>query len=282
MSATLIDGKKIAAELTDKIKVEVAKLPAGKRPGLAVVLVGDDPASQSYVNSKEKKCQELGFYSVKIELPAKTSEEELLKLVESLNADPKIHGILVQLPLPKPLSEQTVINAILPKKDVDGLHPLNLGRLLRNEKTIESCTPRGVIKLIKSTAVEIAGKRAVVLGRSNMVGKPIAALLLNEDATVTICHRQTADLKAHLMEADIVVLAVGKPGLVSGAMLKKGAVVIDVGTTRGADGKLHGDADFGSVAKVASFITPVPGGVGPMTIACLMENTYEAFRNSEF
>jgi len=278
MSATIIDGKKIAAEITDGIKREVSKLPADKRPGLAVVLVGDNPASQAYVNSKEKKCLELGYYSVKKELPGTISEAELLKVITTLNADPKIHGILVQMPLPKQISDQKVLDAISPEKDVDGLHPLNLGRLLRNEKGIVPCTPKGIIKLIKSTGVEIAGKNAVVLGRSNLVGKPVAALLTNENATVTICHSKTVELAAHLKQADIVVLAIGKPGLITGQMLKKGAVVIDVGTTRGADGKLHGDADFDSVVKVAAYLTPVPGGVGPLTIACLMENTYEAFR----
>ncbi|MDD4352029.1 MAG: bifunctional methylenetetrahydrofolate dehydrogenase/methenyltetrahydrofolate cyclohydrolase FolD [Candidatus Gracilibacteria bacterium] len=277
MPAQIIDGKKIAKQITEGLKKKVAALQGDARPGLAVVRVGDDPASVSYVNSKEKKCKELGYYSVKKELPEETSEKELLKLVAELNADPRIHGILVQLPLPKHISEQKVLAAISPEKDVDGFHPMNLGRLLRHEKTIESCTPKGIIKLIKSTGIEIAGKNAVVVGRSNIVGKPVAALLLNENATVTICHSKTTDLTSHLKQADIVVVAVGQASLITGDMLKKGAVVIDVGTNRLEDGKLHGDVDFESAEKVAGFLTPVPGGVGPMTIACLMENTYEAF-----
>ncbi len=277
MSAQIIDGKQIAKDLTTELKNKIEKLETSDRPGLAVIRVGNDPASEVYVNSKEKKCNELGYYSIKKVLPEETSETELLKLISELNNDPKVHGILVQLPLPQQISEKAVLLAISPAKDVDGFHPFNLGRLLRGEDTIVSCTPKGIIKLIKSTGIDIAGKNAVVVGRSNIVGKPVAALLLNESATVTITHSKTQDLALHLKQADLVVVAVGRPKMITGDMLKDGAVVIDVGINRLKDGTLCGDVDFESAQEVAGFITPVPGGVGPMTIACLMENTWEAF-----
>lgn len=277
MSAQIIDGKQISKDITEEIKSKVSGLESDKKPGLAVVRVGNDPASAVYVNSKEKKCQELGFYSVKKVLPEETTEAELLILLSELNADPKIHGILVQLPLPDHISSEKIVNAIDPEKDVDGFHPVSLGRLMRGEKGFISCTPKGIIKLIKSTGVEIEGKNAVVIGRSSMVGKPVAQLLLQENATVTACHSKTVDLLAHLKQADIVVAAIGRPKMITGDMLKEGAIVIDVGINRLEDGTLCGDVDFESAKELVEFITPVPGGVGPMTIACLMENTYEAF-----
>ena len=242
-------------------------------PGLAVVIVGDDPASRVYVNSKKKACEELGMYSEEYALPKETTQEELVALVEKLNKDDKINGILVQLPLPKHLDEKAVINTIVPEKDVDAFHPVNVGKIMIGDFDFLPCTPAGVMELIKETGIEIAGKECVIIGRSNIVGKPQAMLMLHKNATVTICHSKTKDLKEVVKRADIVVAAVGVAKMVTKDMVKEGAVVIDVGMNRLPDGKLCGDVDFDGVSEVASFITPVPGGVGPMTIAMLMENT---------
>jgi len=248
----------------------------GLTPGLAVVLVGTDPASQVYVGHKEKACKEVGFHSEVYRLPATTSQKELLELIEKLNSDSKIHGILVQLPLPKHLNEKEIINKISPTKDVDGFHPISAGALLIGEKGLQPCTPKGCIHLIKQTGIEISGKKAVVVGRSNIVGKPIALMLLQENATVTICHSRTKDLQAELLQADIVVAAVGKVNFITADMIKPGAVVIDVGINRLENGKLAGDVNFEKVKEKAAWITPVPGWVGPMTIAMLLKNTLEA------
>lgn len=249
---------------------------AGITPGLAVVLVGDDPASRIYVRNKQKNCEELGIISEVYHLPATTGEEELKALVGRLNKDPKINGILVQLPLPAPLREEEVTLLINPEKDVDGFHPMNLGRLLRGEEGIRPCTPAGIMALIKASGVEVTGRECVVVGRSNIVGKPVAQLLLQEHGTVTICHSRTKDLAAITSRAEILVVAVGKAGLIDGTMIKPGAVVIDVGMNRLPTGKVVGDVDFSSAVEVAGAITPVPGGVGPMTIAMLMKNTVMA------
>lgn len=279
--AVIIDGKKIAGEIRQEIKKETEKifLEKGVKPGLAVIIVGDDPASAIYVRNKEKAAQEVGFNSVVKRYPADTTQEELLAAVDEINNDSDIHGMIVQLPLPKHLNEKEVIKRIDPKKDVDGLHPLSIGALTIGDKGLVSCTPKGCIHLIKETGIEISGKKAVVVGRSNMVGKPVALLLLQENATVTICHSRTKDLKAELQDADIIVAAVGVANLVKGDMVKKGAVVIDVGINRSEEGKLCGDVDFEAASENAGFITPVPGGVGPMTIAMLLSNTLEAFYN---
>ncbi len=272
MTAKIIDGKALAANIRADVKKRAGKLDA--KPGLAVVLVGKDPASRVYVDSKEKSCKEVGFYSEKYVLDENIDEMELLNVVEKLNQSRKIHGILVQLPLPKHINEQLVIDAILPYKDVDGFSAVNIGNMLMGNNMIIPATPKGVIKLIESTGVGIEGKHAVVVGRSNIVGKPAALLLQQKNATVTMCHSRTKNLEKYTKQADILVVAVGKPKLIKANMVKKGAIVIDVGTNR-VDGKLVGDVDFDSVKKVAGYITPVPGGVGPMTIACLLENTLE-------
>jgi methylenetetrahydrofolate dehydrogenase (NADP+)/methenyltetrahydrofolate cyclohydrolase len=279
--AVILDGKKIAGEIRQEIKKETEKIFAERqiKPGLAVIIVGDDPASAIYVRNKEKAAQEVGFNSVVKRYPANTSQEDLLAAVDEINNDKSIHGMIVQLPLPKHLNEKEVIKRIDPKKDVDGLHPLSIGALTIGDKGLVSCTPKGCIHLIKETGIEISGKKAVVVGRSNMVGKPVALLLLQENATVTICHSRTKDLKAELQDADIIVAAVGIANLIKGDMVKKGAVVIDVGINRSEDGKLCGDVDFAAASENAGFITPVPGGVGPMTIAMLLSNTLEAFYN---
>lgn len=279
--AVVLDGKKIAGEIRQEIKKETEKIFKEKnvKPGLAVIIAGDDPASAIYVKNKEKAAVEAGFYSVVKRYPAEITQQELLSAIDEVNNDPNIHGMIVQLPLPKHLDEKEIINRIDPKKDADGLHPLSLGALVIGDKGLVSCTPKGCIRLIKETGIEITGKKAVVLGRSNMVGKPIALLLLQENATVTICHSRTEDLKKELLEADIIVAAVGVPRLVKKDMIKKGAVVIDVGINRAEDGKLCGDVDYEGVSENAGFITPVPGGVGPMTIAMLLTNTLEAFYN---
>jgi methylenetetrahydrofolate dehydrogenase (NADP+)/methenyltetrahydrofolate cyclohydrolase len=276
MSASLIDGKALAAQIRGDLAERVLEVRnAGLVPGLAVVIVGDDPASRLYVNMKKRACDELGIYSREHSLPASATQGELLDLIDSLNGDPSIHGILVQLPLPKHLDEQAVIETIKPEKDVDGLHPQNLGALVAGREGFVPCTPAGIIKLIKSTGTEIQGKNCVMVGRSNIVGKPAALLLLRENGTVTICHSRTVDLSAVCRQADILVAAVGRPALIRRDMVKPGAVVIDVGTNR-VDGKLVGDVEFEAVREVAGYITPVPGGVGPMTIAMLMENTVRA------
>lgn len=279
MSATILDGKTAAKDIRRRIKaeVEVLRQERGLQPGLAVVLVGDDPASHAYVGSKEKDCGLVGFYSEVHRLPAETTMETLLTLIDRLNNDPRIHGLLVQLPLPKHLDEAAVIERIDPKKDVDGFHLINVGLLVTGGRTLAPCTPKGIVWLIKNAGIEIAGKHAVVIGRSNIVGKPMASLLLAENATVTICHSRTKNLAELTRQADILVAAIGRPEFVTGDMVKPGAVVIDVGINRVGE-KLIGDVQYDSAAEVAGYITPVPGGVGPMTRAMLLENTLEAAR----
>lgn len=273
----LIDGKQLAQKRRKEIKQTVEQLKAkGIVPGLAVILVGEDPASQVYVRNKEKACQEVGFYSEVYRLPEQTSQAELLQLIDRLNGDASIHGLLVQLPVPKHIDEQAVICAISPKKDVDGFLPENLGSLLIGQPAFEPCTPKGCIDLIKQTGIQIAGKKAVVVGRSNIVGKPVAMMLLRENATVTICHSKTQNLRDELLTADIVVVAIGKSNFITGDMIKDGAVVIDVGMNRLENGKLTGDVDRASLEGHDCWLTPVPGGVGPMTITMLMKNTLES------
>ena len=274
MTATIIDGKALAAKCKARIKEDVERLSG--RPGLAVIIVGDNPASRVYVRNKEKACRETGILSRTYELPEGVSQPELEALIVSLAADERVHGILLQLPLPEGLDAGSALAKIPPSKDVDGFSAENLGRLVRGEKALVACTPLGVMKLLESAGISPAGKRAVVLGRSETVGKPLALLLLNADATVTVCHSRTENLKEICREADILVSAVGKPGFVTEDMVKEGAVVIDVGINRGADGKLCGDVDFERVAPRTSYITPVPGGVGPMTVAMLLCNTAAA------
>lgn len=277
MSAQIISGKELSAQIREGLKHKVADMKAaGKYPGLAVILVGEDPASTVYVNNKEKACQEIGIYSEVLRLPASTGQKELLSRIEAYNNDPKIHGILVQLPLPEHINEQEIIRAISPQKDVDGFHVQSAGALFTGLPGFVSCTPKACIKLIKKTGMDIKGKHAVVVGRSNIVGKPVSILLLNENATVTMCHSKTQDLANVCASADILVAAIGRAEFVTGEFVKEGAIVIDVGINRGADGKLKGDVKFDEAEKKAAFITPVPGGVGPMTITMLMENTVEA------
>ena len=276
--AKLINGKEIAASVREKVRLEAAELreKTGVVPGLAVILVGDDPASKIYVGNKKKACLEAGFNSFEHILPAETSQQELLELIERLNEDPAVHGILCQLPLPKHIDERAVIAAISPKKDVDAFHPVNVGKIMIGDYDFLPCTPAGVMELIHSTGVSVGGKRCVVVGRSNIVGKPMSMLLLHENGTVTVCHSKTADLADECRRADILVAAVGKAKLITADMVKEGAVVVDVGMNRDPNGKLCGDVDFENVEPKASFITPVPGGVGPMTIAMLMRNTLTA------
>lgn len=276
MAAKILDGKKAAQEIRASLKEEVARLKArGLTPGLAVVLVGEDPASKVYVKQKEKACREAGIASQVYRLPEDTSEESLLQLIQELNADRAVHGILVQLPLPGRLDANRVIQAIDPAKDVDGFHPLNVGRLAVGLPAPVPCTPRGIIHLLDAYSIPIAGRHAVVVGRSNIVGKPLAQLLLARDATVTVCHSKTVDLASLTRTADILVAAAGKPRLITRGMVKPGAVVVDVGINRLPEG-LVGDVDFEAVREVAGYITPVPGGVGPLTIAMLLKNTLEA------
>ena len=277
MSAQLIDGKSAAASIREEIKRRTAQLKErGIVPGLAVVLVGEDPASKVYVGSKAKVCGEMGFHSEVHRLPADISQEELLSLVDKLNNQANIHGILVQLTLPAHIEEKAVIDAISVEKDVDGFHPISTGNLVIGDDSLLPCTPAGCIELIKRTGVPIAGKHAVVIGRSNIVGKPVALLLLREHATVTVCHSRTANMKEIASQADILVVAIGKAMAIGADYVKPGAVVIDVGINRLPDGKLAGDVDFDAVLPVAGYLTPVPGGVGPMTIAMLMANTLKA------
>ena len=278
MPATIIDGKQVQASIREELAKKVQELKAqhGLTPGIGVILVGEDPASQSYVKSKEKTANELGYYSKTIRVPVETTEAEVLKLVGEFNKDPQIHGILVQLPLPPHINENAVIFAIDPKKDVDGFHPVNIGKLHMGEECFVPCTPAGVMELLKRTGVELKGKNAVVVGRSNLVGKPVSMLLLAQHATVTICHSRTKDLAAECRRADVLVAAVGKAKMITADMIKPGAVVIDVGVNRVEGGKLVGDVDFEGAVNVASAITPVPGGVGPMTIGMLMKNTFLA------
>lgn len=275
--STRIDGKAVAHRLQEKIRTEVALLKSRNiTPGLAVIIVGSNPASQVYVKKKQTTSAELGFHSVLIEMPQETSEAQLLQKISELNGDAKIHGILVQLPLPKQIREEMVIAAIDPAKDVDGFHPQNVGLLSLGRPRFVPCTPKGMMHLLEAYQIPVAGKHAVIVGRSNIVGKPMGLLLLQHSATVTLCHSKTVNLPGILSQADIVVAAIGKPHFVQGSWLKPGVVALDVGINRLDNGKLVGDFDFDSAAQKAAFITPVPGGVGPMTIACLLENTLMA------
>jgi len=291
MTAQIIDGKQVAAEMRAEIKAEVTKLKEkGIVPGLGVILVGEDPASQSYVRAKERSCEELGIYSDDNRLAVDTSQEQLIALVEKMNKDPKIHGILVQLPLPKGLNEAEVLLAIDPAKDVDGFHPMNVGKMVVGEKAFLPCTPHGVIQLLIRSGVTIEGANVVIVGRSNIVGKPLANMLIqkkpNRNATVTVCHTRTKGLASHTRRADIVIAAAGRPNTITAEMIKEGAVVIDVGVNRVEDAtkkkgyRLVGDVDFEAVKEKASLITPVPGGVGPMTITMLLYNTVESAKRA--
>ena len=274
----IINGKAIAAGLRAELKAKTQQLAqTGKRPGLAVIIVGDDPASRVYVNNKKKACAEIGFYSEEYALPGNTTTEQLLLLINELNARSDINGILCQLPLPKGIDEKAVLLAISPEKDVDAFHPENVGHIMIGDYALLPCTPAGVMYLLQQAGVELTGKRAVVIGRSNIVGKPMALLLLQQNATVTVCHSRTQNLQQTVQQADVGVAAIGKAKFITKNYIKPGAVVIDVGMNRDENGKLCGDVDFESVAPVCSAITPVPGGVGPMTIAMLMQNTLTAF-----
>lgn len=280
MSAQIIDGKAISQIIKDELKEKTARLKEqGIEVTLAVILVGEDPASQVYVRNKKKACEYIGYRSLSYELPKETSQEELLKLIDELNNRDDVNGILVQMPLPSQIDEKTVIDAISPKKDVDGFHPMNVGALCIGEKGFVSCTPAGVIQLLKRGCdgkIDIAGKECVIVGRSNIVGKPMSLLMLRENATVTVAHSRTKNLEEVCKRADILIAAVGKAGMITKDHVKEGAVVIDVGINRNEDGKLCGDVCYDEVKEIASAITPVPGGVGPMTIAMLMNNCYEA------
>jgi methylenetetrahydrofolate dehydrogenase (NADP+)/methenyltetrahydrofolate cyclohydrolase len=291
MSAKIIDGKQIAADIRQELKAQVAELKEqGVIPGLGVILVGDDPASKSYVSAKEKACGDIGIYSDDNRLPADTTEEDLLALVNRMNQDPKINGILVQLPLPKHINESAVLLAIDPEKDVDGFHPMNVGKMMVGEEAFLPCTPHGVLQMLKRSGVETSGAHVVVVGRSNIVGKPVANMLLQKkegaNATVTLCHTRTRDLGFHTRQADIIIAASGWPNTITADMVKDGAVVIDVGVNRVDDPsrergyRLVGDVDFDAVKEKASMITPVPGGVGPMTITMLLYNTVESARRA--
>ncbi len=283
MSATLISGKELSSIIRERITKETSELAAkyGKQPGLAVIQVGENPASTIYVNNKKKACEQVGFKSFGYSLPETASEAELLKLIDTLNKDPNVHGILCQLPLPKHMDEFSVICAIAPEKDVDGFHPVNKGLLSIGKDCLVSCTPKGCIELLKYANVDISGKNCVVIGRSNIVGKPVASLMLHENATVTVVHSRTKNIKEICKQADILIVAIGKQGFVTKEFVKEGAVIIDVGINRCEDGKVRGDVDFDDVVDVASAITPVPGGVGPMTITMLLQNTLEAFERIE-
>ncbi len=275
----IINGKEISASIRAEIKAETEKMSV--RPGLAVILVGNDPASQVYVRNKNKACEEVGFYSEMYTLPEQTSMEDLLGLIDQLNHSPQIHGILVQLPLPKHLDEEKVILAISPEKDVDAFHPVNVGKIMIGNHSFLPCTPAGVMELLSRSGIDVSGKECVVIGRSNIVGKPQAMLLLHANGTVTVCHSRTKNLAEICARADILVSAIGKAKFVTPDMVKEGAVVIDVGINRDENGKLCGDVDFDAVAPKTSYITPVPGGVGPMTITMLMKNTLTAAKNIE-
>lgn len=272
-----IDGKALAAQIRSELRSRAAAYHdrTGRMPGLGVILVGDDPASQVYVRNKERACEEVGILSEVVHLPASASEEEVLDVVERMNNDEKLDGVIVQLPLPDGLDPQKISHSVVPEKDVDGLHPVNAGRLMANASCLASCTPRAVLRLIKSTGIDIDGKHAVIVGRSSLVGKPLAMLLLAENATVTVCHSRTPDLAEKCSDADILISAAGQPGLITDAHVRPGAIVIDVGTTR-IDGRVRGDVDFDAATGNASWITPVPGGVGPMTVTMLLENTLDA------
>ena len=274
MSAVIMDGKALAEKVKAQIREKVSKLR--RQPGLAVILVGDNPASQVYVRNKERDCAQCGIMCYDYHLPQDATQEDVLDLVEKMNNYGAVDGILVQLPLPEQIDERVVLEAIAPDKDVDAFHPENVGRIMQGQAYYKPCTPAGVMEILHEYGIDPAGKHCVVVGRSNIVGKPMAMLLLHENATVTICHSKTPDLQAQCRQADILVSAVGKTGLITADMVKPGAVVIDVAMNRSEDGKLCGDVDFAAVSQVASYITPVPGGVGPMTRAMLMENTYKA------
>jgi methylenetetrahydrofolate dehydrogenase (NADP+)/methenyltetrahydrofolate cyclohydrolase len=291
MAAQIIDGKQVAADIRTELRAEVTRLKErGIVPGLGVILVGDDPASQSYVTGKERACDEMGIYSDDNRLPAQTSQQDLIALIERLNKNPRIHGILVQLPLPRHLDESAVLRAIDPAKDVDGLHPVNVGKMVIGEKAFLPCTPHGVVQLLVRSGVTIEGSHVVIVGRSNLVGKPLANMLMQKgptgNATVTVCHTRTKDLARHTRQADILVAAIGRPHTITVDMVKEGAVVIDVGVSRVDDAtkkrgyRLVGDVDFHAVKEKASLITPVPGGVGPLTITMLLYNTVESARQA--
>jgi methylenetetrahydrofolate dehydrogenase (NADP+)/methenyltetrahydrofolate cyclohydrolase len=279
--ATIIDGKAIAKQIRQSIKEQTLafKQEHGLAPGLSVILVGEDPASQVYVRNKERACEEVGIRSKVIRMDEQTSEYELLKTIDELNNDKTVHGILVQLPLPNHIDEDKIINAISPDKDVDGFHPIHSGMLMTGQPGLEPCTPKGIIRLIEETGQDIGGKNAVVIGRSNIVGKPVALMLLQRNATVTITHSKTKNLADIASQADILVVAIGRPHMIDSSYVKEGAIVIDVGTTR-VNGALRGDVVFDDVSKKAGFLTPVPGGVGPMTITMLLENTLTAAKRS--
>lgn len=275
--ATIIDGKAIAAKIRGELAIEVNHLEArGIKPGLAVVLVGEDPASKVYVSMKEKACQDVGIFSDEHKLPDTTSEEELLALIDRLNRDSRIHGILVQLPLPKQINTERILEAISPQKDVDGFHPYNVGRLVVGKPLFQPCTPYGVMVMLREAGVQLAGKEVVVVGRSNIVGKPVAFMCLQQHATVTLCHSKTKDLAEKVGIADVLIAAVGQPEMIKGSWIKQGAVVIDVGVNRVGEKKLVGDVEYAAARERASAITPVPGGVGPMTITMLLHNTVES------
>ncbi len=277
MEAKVISGRELAKEIRLECKEKVSKLKkSGIQPGLAVVIVGDDPASRVYVNNKKKACEETGIRSFEYALPGETEEKELIELIETLNSDENVHGILVQLPLPSHINEEKVLLTIDPQKDVDAFHPVNVGKIMIGNYDFLPCTPAGIMEMIHRTGVDIKGKECVVVGRSNIVGKPMAMLLLHEHATVTVCHSRTKNLKEVCRRADILVVAVGKPQFIGVDHVKPGAIVIDVGTNRMENGKLCGDVDFDKVSGIASYITPVPGGVGPMTITMLLKNTIRA------
>lgn len=279
MTALLLNGKELAAKKRAQLKKDVEALATNKIiPGLAVILVGEDPASKTYVGAKQKACEQAGIHSVLIEMPNTIEEAELLAELDQLNQDETIDGILVQLPIPQHISEQAVIERIHPEKDVDGFHPINIGKMMTGEDTFLPCTPYGVVEMLKEADIELAGKHVVVVGRSNIVGKPVGQLLLNEHATVTYCHSRTKDLRAMTKQADILIVAIGRANFINAEDVKSGAVVVDVGINR-VDGKLCGDVDFESVKEKAAYLTPVPGGVGPMTITMLLENTVQSARN---
>lgn len=281
--AQIIDGKAVSAAVRSEIAADVAKFKEehGFVPGLAVIIVGENPASKVYVRNKHKACTEVGMYSEVIEMPEETSEDELLCVIDRLAKDTKIHGILVQLPLPKHINEEKVLDMIPPEKDVDAFHPVNVGKIVIGNSILLPCTPAGIMELLRRYGIDPCGKECVIVGRSNIVGKPLALLMLAANATVTVCHSRTADLKAVCRRADILVAAIGKPEFFTADMVKEGAVVIDVGINRGEDGKLKGDVNFADVEPKASFITPVPGGVGPMTITMLLRNTLTAANNAK-
>jgi methylenetetrahydrofolate dehydrogenase (NADP+)/methenyltetrahydrofolate cyclohydrolase len=282
VEATIIDGKALAQSIRERIAKDVAELhgKTGVRPGLAAILVGDDPASKLYVKNKQKACDAAGIYVDEHKLPASTSQSELLALIEKVNRDPKVHGILVQLPLPKQIDSKVILTAVLPEKDADGFHPYNMGRLVEGMPLFTPCTPKGVVQMIESTGITIEGKRAVVVGRSNIVGKPAALLLMHRNATVTVCHSKTRDLPAVCRQAEILVVAIGRAKFVTVDMVGDGALVVDVGVNRLPDGAFVGDVDFGPVSEKAGWISPVPGGVGPMTIAMLLDNTLESAKRA--